>query len=100
MFVEHKEVGEVTEAPARTLKLSEAIRIGCGMDAPNDGRSFFHGGGPCAVGAAHDAIFGKKARDDGIPYKRVAEYLGISNDKWNDLGISCRFPRQSREQIA
>ena len=28
MFVEHKEEGEVQQAPAKVLKLSEAIRIG------------------------------------------------------------------------
>jgi hypothetical protein len=34
MFVEHKEAGEVTEAPAKITKLSEAIKIGARFQLP------------------------------------------------------------------
>jgi len=58
MFVEHKEAVEVTEAPAKTLKLSEAIRIGCMKSRPTKEIEYkawatWRGGKcfTCAVGA-------------------------------------------------
>lgn len=52
MFVEHKEAGEVTEAPAKTLKLSEAMRIGCLSTKPGRGAYYDFGDRACAWGAA------------------------------------------------
>jgi hypothetical protein len=52
MFVEHKEVGEVTEAPAKTLKLSEAVRKSMAL-FPVQGASW-DARSPCALcGAAY-----------------------------------------------
>jgi hypothetical protein len=57
MFVEHKEAGEVSEAPAKTLKMSEAIRIGARY-RPQAFGSLTDGFGTCALGAAIEGIFG------------------------------------------
>ncbi len=57
MSVEHKEATEVTEAPAKTLKLSEAIRIGAKLRPQHHGALFAHGAS-CAMGAAYEARFG------------------------------------------
>ena len=54
MFLETKEAGEVQQAPAKTMKLSEAIRIGCAMHPQGRG-AFFDGFGTCALGAAAEA---------------------------------------------
>lgn len=58
MFVEHKEQGEVTEAPAKILKLSEAMRIGARL-RPQGFVEYFTGGGSCAIGAAYEAVTGR-----------------------------------------
>lgn len=58
MFVEHKEAGEVTEAPAKTLKLSEAIRIG--IKSVPEAFSFCG----CAMGAAYFALTGRNLGHD------------------------------------
>jgi hypothetical protein len=57
MFVEHKEAVEITEAPAKTLRLSECIRIGAKMK-PQGFESYDFQGRTCAIGAAMDAIGG------------------------------------------
>lgn len=54
MFVEHKEAGEVTEAPAKIDRLSQAIRIGATKRPQCFGDAFRHGGS-CALGAALEA---------------------------------------------
>lgn len=56
MFVEHKEAGEVTEAPAKVLKVSEAIRIGRPLIKEEDAH-WFH---LCALGCAWAGIRGKR----------------------------------------
>lgn len=55
MFVEHKEVGEVAEAPAKITKLSEAIRIGARL-RPQCVGEYFMDGRSCAYGAAWEAM--------------------------------------------
>lgn len=52
MFVEHKEQGEVTEAPAKVLKISEAIRIGCQTTVQGRDIGYIKGNAACAWGAA------------------------------------------------
>jgi hypothetical protein len=49
MFVEYKDAVEVPEAPAKTLKLSEAIRIGarCTVENPN---VYLESSCGCAIG--------------------------------------------------
>lgn len=103
MFVEHKEAVEVTEAPAKTLKLSEAIRIGATYRPQVRGVWFSHAnGGSCALGAAWEGAFGKVTRETwahangtelalrfGIPSSIISEIA-----KRNDQGL------MSREQIA
>lgn len=78
MFVEHKEQGEVTEAPAKTMKLSEAIRIGCAWVQET---RLFSG---CAVGTGYTARTGRDLSKDSqldnrldAPYHLVAEAFGI-----------------------
>jgi hypothetical protein len=57
MFVEHKEVGEVAEAPAKITKLSEAIREGAKLRGECRGAWFFDGRS-CALMAAVEATGG------------------------------------------
>jgi hypothetical protein len=57
MFLEHKEATEITEAPAKTLKLSEAIRIGARI-RPKCTSALFDEGRSCALGAAYEAVYG------------------------------------------
>lgn len=58
MFAEHKEALEVTEAPTKTLKLSEALRIGARL-RPQCRDVFFINRKSCALGAAYEAITGR-----------------------------------------
>lgn len=58
MYVEHKEAGEVTEQPAKVLKLSDAIRLGAKMH-PQGFEGSFENGRTCAIGAAYVGMFGE-----------------------------------------
>lgn len=105
MFLEEKKQGEVTEAPARTMKLSQAIRIGARL-RPQCRRYFFADGGSCAWGAAYEAVTGRITGHDfprvfiedivkffpQFAESRMAELRSIIADM-NDHG-------ESREQIA
>lgn len=66
MFVEHKEIGEAQEAPAKVLKLSEAIRIGARIRPQCFGK-FFRDGESCALGAAYEAGIGRALEYGGFP---------------------------------
>lgn len=55
MFVEHKEALEITEAPARTMTFSEAIRIG--KPLVNDEST--HSYRLCALGCAWAGVRGR-----------------------------------------
>jgi hypothetical protein len=57
MFVEHKEVGEVSEAPAKITKLSQAIREGAKLRGECRGAWFIEGRS-CALMAAVEATGG------------------------------------------
>jgi hypothetical protein len=97
MFVEHKEQGEVTEAPAKTMKLSEAIRIGCAWVQET---RLFSG---CAIGTGYRARTGRDLNDDAdkdgrlfAPYSLVSEAFGIPYEvvkHASDLHFSCRWTR-------
>lgn len=51
MFVEHKEATEITEAPSKLLKPSDAMRLGCKLTPA--GHLYYDGvGRTCAVCAA------------------------------------------------
>lgn len=66
MFLDDKPQGEVTEAPAKTLKLSEAIRIGASLRGQCF-QQWYEQGRSCALGAAAEAIFGEcKLDGDGL----------------------------------
>lgn len=52
MFVEEKPQGEITEAPAKVLKLSEAIRIGAAQYPQCCDGCYFIDGTACVWGAA------------------------------------------------
>lgn len=60
MFVEHKEIGEVQEAPAKVLKLSEAMRIGAKMRKQGFGGVLHQRqmNTSCALLAAYEAVNG------------------------------------------
>lgn len=63
MFVQEKTQGEVTKAPAKVLKLSEAIRIGAALRPHQCVGVFFGQGGSCALGAAYEAITGRTLKE-------------------------------------
>lgn len=85
MFLETKEAGEV-QAPAKVMRLSEAIRIGCAWVREN---SIYSG---CAIGTGYRALTGRDLTEDwdksdkkaeelvaeafGVPYAHVA-YISV-----------------------
>jgi hypothetical protein len=86
MFVEHKEALEITEAPAKTLKLSEAIRKGLNIVEESPSSWMF-----CALGAAFAGVHGRQMTDCEVTcfvlnkkYKRtahaIADAIGYSQD--------------------
>lgn len=97
MFVEHKEAVEITEQPAKVLKLSEAIVIGCPYITEN---KIFSG---CALAAGYYARTGRRLEEDGradMGYiGRVSEVFGIPEDVLAEA--SNRHTRgASREKVA
>ena len=58
MFLDEKEQGEVQQAPAKVLKLSEAIRKGCPLVEEN---KLYSG---CALAAGYVAKTGKNLEDN------------------------------------
>lgn len=107
MFVEHKEVGETKEAPAKTLKLSEAIRIGCALRPVQAFGDLTDGVGTCALGAALEGIYGYGSVASVYVYdsgkrncRDLDSYLG--GDKWRELPIAIHndYDRWPREKIA
>lgn len=109
MFVEHKEALEVTEAPAKTMKLSYAIRLGA-LKRPQCYGLLFDGRGTCALGAAFDA-HGHNLNDVMDSSPRVFNLLvaslepalrstgGGTSELWGEIG-SLNDTGSTREQIA
>ncbi len=105
MFVEHKEAGEVSEAPAKVLKLSDAIRVGAAL-RPQCTGDLFRSGRSCALGAAYEGATGEVCGhyDYGLVTKRFPILKGKGGDgSLNKLGTAI-FDRNdsgmSRESIA
>lgn len=73
MFVEHKEVGEVAEAPAKTMKLSQAIRDGSKLRGECRG-AWFADGRSCALMAAVEAT-GGDVRNVGWHGAKIFTYM-------------------------
>ena len=67
---------EKLEAPAKVLKLSEAIRIGAKL-RPQSFGSFFDGEATCAIGAAFEARSGYPSRDPNKIVVVVPEALSL-----------------------
>ena len=98
MYLETKEAGEaeVTEAPAKVMKLSKAIRIGARI-RPQGFGAYFHVGRSCALGAAFEGMKGRPANSIG---RLIWDELGISprlHDRIVDLNDAQHW---TREQIA
>lgn len=101
MFVEHKEAVEITEAPAKVLKLSEAMRIGAKIRPQT--KHFWHKDGKsCALGAAYEAMAGRPSSSgtDFRDHKKMNEWFPCMpsmqtkiHERNDDLGWT-------REQIA
>lgn len=92
MFLDEKPQGEVTEAPTRTLKLSEAIRIGAKALSEHytwylrvDERRC-----GCAVGTA---AYGLGMRDNVHHFGKMAEYIGMRIP-----GITFEFLKRVEEE--
>lgn len=86
MFVETKEAGEVQQAPAKVLKLSEAMRIGAGI-RPQTKCDLFNEHGSCALGAAYEGATGSRCYP--WQYSLVTNAfpsLGDPSGKLNRLG--------------
>jgi hypothetical protein len=108
MFVEHKEAVEVTEAPAKTLKLSKAIRkCGYGDNGNYDdcviGRAYKwltgHSLGPAACrDFGPNSVWGNKI---GFPINAfAANAFGVPHDICIHAERMCYGEAHSAEQIA
>lgn len=87
------------EQPTKTLKLSEAIRIGARM-RPQCAGDFFLNGGSCALGAALEA-FGIDPKDaKGFHYGNACDILGITEGLAEHIAIRNDLRHWSRESIA
>jgi hypothetical protein len=85
MFVEHKEIGEVTEAPARLTKLSQLIREGAKLRPQTTGR-FWWEGKSCALGAAYEAACGHiPAGGDEGPWVLSSFASAVQCKAWGEL---------------
>lgn len=102
MFVEHKEALEVTEAPVKITKLSDAIRIGSAL-RPQCTGAMFKGGGSCALGAAYEALFGypgdEPESDVGRLY-RIKERVLVPFDAFSGIGTYRNDNGWTREAVA
>lgn len=103
MFVEHKEVGEVTEAPARIKKLANAIRKGASLTAPSVETNFFDGQcRTCAVGAAFVWLEGadrtKYLKLTGLFFEYIAQRFDLPSDLLKE--VSTRYERNRRAGVA
>lgn len=101
MFVEHKEALEVTEAPVRITKLSQAMRIGCLMRPPTKvgARVYFDKCGSCALGAAYQALTGKCTQEHRIGDKLIA-LLGLPYNIPGDASEFFETGAKTSEQVA
>lgn len=99
MFVEHKEAVEVTEAPAKVLKLSEAMRIGA-MRHPQNMNALYEAGKTCALGAV--AVGRGWMPTDSIPDEVITRYLGdvYNTPLWYEIGAKRNDIGWTREHIA
>lgn len=104
MFVEHKEAGEEIQAPAKVLKLSEAIRIGC----PWVQETHLYSG--CAIGTGYRVLTGRNLEEDinrdrsfplsGKPYRLVGNAFGIPADIVHEASELHYRQHATREECA
>lgn len=101
MYVDEKKQGEIQQAPAKVLKLSEAIRIGCAF--VTEGRLF----SGCAIGTGYQALTGKdlseawrEVKYEGDCVDLVAEAFGIPKDIAGTASYNHYTDAMSREQVA
>jgi len=105
MFVEHKEAGEVTEAPAKVLKLSEAIRVGCQIRKRQCRLAFFREGAgyersSCALGAAWEGWGGSEEDTPATDTDDAPKAFGVPRHVLMRITYMNDFQNYSREQIA
>lgn len=100
MFVEHKEKGEVAEAPAKVLKLSEVVRIA--------GYEKFASVRECVLARAYRYVTGKNVCDSSDWYSR-GDYGALVTMTADKFGIPCKVAdeaenmclyRHSKDEIA
>src|SRR5581483_5532726 len=89
MFVEHKEVGEVTEAPAKTLKMSEAIRLGKPLIGEAESDSSYQ---LCALGCAWAGVRGHKMTSEEM--MEIVRSSGNSSDFECEIAQRLGFTRE------
>ena len=91
------------DQPAKTLKLSEAIRIGSRIRPKCCGQPFRRGMS-CAIGAAYEAIYGHPGdSDDCREHARIVaslDHLAPSLSLGYDIGMARNDHGWTREQIA
>jgi len=103
MFVEHKEQGEVTEAPAKVMKLSEAIFIGAKLRPQGFGGVIGQilEGRSCALLAAYEAMEGYPERSRFHSGKLTTWAENLFGDKARKFAMTHNDShRWSRENIA
>lgn len=99
MFLETKEAGEVQQAPAKVLKLSDYIRIGSKIRP--QGRIFMYAHGKtCALGAGYEGLTGRiPLNEDDKHFNFIVSYFGIPRP----LAMECAHKNDAgwtREDIA
>lgn len=87
MFVEHKEAVEITEQPAKVLKLSEAIREGH-KHIREKASVFLHKDCGCALGAAAYALGMRAEGERGLDGDSCKEFLQARIPGWNHFELS------------
>ena len=92
MFVEEKPQGEVTEAPAKVLKLSQAIRLG--SKVVPDHESYCG----CAMGAAYTYITGKNLQIEQSRPENIA--LAGREAGWALVAKLFNVPERIAEEVS
>lgn len=97
MFVEHKEQGEVTEAPAKTMKFSEAVRIGAKLRPQAFDWSSVES---CVLMAAYEGHYGHMPKNWTVVNRFLDEVYKIPDDISGEAMQRNDNDRWTRERIA
>lgn len=99
MFLDDKPQGEVTEAPAKITKLSQAIRAGAKLRPQRTG-AYFHEGKSCALGAAYEGMYGYIDDTTAMIATWVVQHFRLRESLVQEVIIRNDKMLHTREQIA